>query len=122
MSPRKRERKPPRFVRSDPSVLDRARDELFRAIRQCGVLAASAPEQADWMDDTLHFMAERHPELDAGDLAQLRDTGLRFCQPVIPHGAEHSALSHDDGSADDAAGSIADGDLRADTESAANAA
>jgi hypothetical protein len=79
--------------------MDRARDELFSAIRQCGVLAAEREEQIEWMDETLNFMAERHPELTPQELQQLRDTGLRFCQPVIPHGREHTALAHEDATA-----------------------
>jgi hypothetical protein len=45
------------------------------------------------MDETVEFMASRHPELTPQDLAQLKETGIRFCQPVIPHGREHTALS-----------------------------
>lgn len=84
---------------SAPSVLDRARDELFSAIRQCGVLHAAREEQAEWMDETLGFMGERHPELGKPELAQLREAGLRFCQPVIPHGREHTAIAHEDATA-----------------------
>jgi hypothetical protein len=81
------------------TVLDRARDELFSAIRQCGVLAAEREEQVEWMDETLHFMGERHPELTPQELNQLREAGLRFCQPVIPHGREHTAMAHEDATA-----------------------
>ena len=51
------------------------------------------------MDETLEFMRERHPELAGQDLEQLRVAGLRFCQPVIPHGREHTALSGQDANA-----------------------
>jgi hypothetical protein len=44
-------------------------------------------------------MAARHPELGPQELAQLRETGMRFCQPVIPHGKEHTALSGEDANA-----------------------
>ena len=44
---------------SQPTVLDRARDELFSAIRQCGVIAAEREDQVEWMEDTLGFMKER---------------------------------------------------------------
>ena len=81
------------------TVLDRARDELFSAIRQCGVLAAAREEQVEWMEETLSYMKERHPELQQQELDQLRDAGLRFCQPVIPHGREHTALAHEDATA-----------------------
>jgi hypothetical protein len=48
-------------------------------------------------------MKDRHPELGAPELAQLREAGLRFCQPVIPHGREHTALAHEDANAASAA-------------------
>jgi hypothetical protein len=97
-SPRKN-RPAPRNNPAPQTVLDRARNELFSAIRQCGVLGAEREDQVEWMDDTLKFMAERHPELTPTELQQLRDTGLRFCQPVIPHGTEHTALAHGDATA-----------------------
>jgi hypothetical protein len=99
---RKKARKNRNTSRNTPapqSVMDRARDELFRAIRQCGVLGAERVDQIEWMDDTLKFMGERHPELTPEELHQLRETGLRFCQPVIPHGTEHTALAHGDATA-----------------------
>lgn len=89
----------PRNAAALPTVLDRARDELFSAIRQCGVFGAERDEQLEWMDETLGFMKDRHPELGAPELAQLREAGLRFCQPVIPHGREHTALAHEDANA-----------------------
>lgn len=95
----RKSRTAPRTNTALPTVLDRARDELFSAIRQCGVLAAEREDQLEWMDETLGFMKERHPELGAQELAQLRDAGLRFCQPVIPHGREHTALAHEDANA-----------------------
>lgn len=92
MSGRNRERRP-RNDRRAPSALDRARDELFSAIRQCGVIGAVEEDQHAWMEETVQFMASRHPELSQQDLTQLKETGMRFCQPVIPHGKEHTALS-----------------------------
>lgn len=83
-----RDRRP----RNTPSALDRARDELFHAIRHCGVLSADEEEQQAWMDETVAYMAERHKELSPQEVEQLKHTGLRFCQPVIPHGAEHTAI------------------------------
>ncbi len=85
--------------RRPATAFDRARDELFSAIRQCGVIAASEEEQSAWMDETLQFMAERHPELTPSELRDLKDTGLRFCRPVIPHGKEHTALTTEDANA-----------------------
>jgi len=91
LAQKKRNRRPG-TEKSISTPYDRARDELFHAIRHCGVLSASEDEQIEWMDETLAFMAERHQELSQRDLEQLRHTGLRFCQPVIPHGAEHTAV------------------------------
>jgi hypothetical protein len=99
---RKREktnRRAPQRAAAPQTVLDRARDELFSAIRQCGVLAAEKEDQTEWMDDTLSFMKDRHPELSQQELKQLREAGLRFCQPVIPHGREHTAIANEDATA-----------------------
>jgi len=38
------------------------------------------------MDDTIEYMAERYPDLNQEQLQELRNLGLRFCQPVIPRG------------------------------------
>ena len=94
-----------RRIRSRPergpqSTLDRARDELFSAIQQCGVIKADEDEQIVWMDETLDFMKERHPELSEEELQQLHGAGIRFCQPVIPHGTvDHAARSNQDANA-----------------------
>ena len=96
---RERKGRPSPRAAAPQSVLDRARDELFSAIRQCGVLSAEREDQLEWMDDTLSYMKERHPDLAAQELAQLREAGLRFCQPVIPHGREHTAIAHEDANA-----------------------
>jgi hypothetical protein len=84
---KKREKREQRPERQE-SVADRARNELFSAIRQCGVIGASEDDQIEWMDDTIRFLAERYPELTPTELEQLKVTGLRFCQPVIPHGSQ----------------------------------
>lgn len=80
-------------------IIDRARDELFSHIHRCAVLDATEDQQQEWMDDTLQFMAERYPALSPAELDQLRALGLRFCQPAIPHGKEHTALSEEDANA-----------------------
>ncbi len=85
--------------RREQTKFDLARDELFSAIRQCGVMDALEEDQVAWMTDTLGFMTERHPELSETDLEQLRIAGLRFCAPVIPHGKEHTALTLEDANA-----------------------
>ena len=92
MARRNREKRS-RPERRPSTAFDRARDELFSAIRQCGVIEATEEDQVAWMDETLQFMAERHPELIPSELQELKDTGLRFCRPVIPHGKEHTALT-----------------------------
>ena len=88
MTRKSRDRRP----RSTPTAFDRARDELFHAIRHCGVLSAAEEEQSEWMAETVAYMAERHKDLSPQEIDQLKHTGLRFCQPVIPHGAEHTAI------------------------------
>ena len=95
----RKSRPAPRNTASPQTVLDRARDELFSAIRQCGVFGAERDDQLEWMNETLGYMKERHPDLGAQELTQLREAGLRFCQPVIPHGREHTALAHEDANA-----------------------
>lgn len=91
-----RKRRPkPRPVQSQ-TVMERARDELFSAIRQCGVIAAEEADQIAWMDETLEYMKQRHPQLSGHELEQLHIAGMRFCQPVIPHGRDHTALSGQD--------------------------
>lgn len=75
------------------TALDRARDELFSHINRCGVLDASDDQVQEWMDDTIKFLEERYPDLDAGELKQLEQLGLRYCKPVIRHGKDHTADS-----------------------------
>lgn len=94
-----RKRRPKARPVQTQSAMERARDELFSAIRQCGVIGAAEEDQVAWMDETIDFMKERYPELSGQELAQLRNSGLRFCQPVIPHGREHTALSGQDANA-----------------------
>jgi hypothetical protein len=74
-------------------TFDRARDELFSHIHRCEVIGATEEQQAEWMDDTIQYMAERYPDLDDRELKQLKDLGLRFCQPVIPLGGEKDSDS-----------------------------
>jgi hypothetical protein len=99
MKKREKNRRPAPRAAAPQTTMDRARDELFSAIRQCGVLTADRDEQVEWMEDTLAYMRERHPDLSAQELQQLREAGVRFCQPVIPHGREHTALAHEDANA-----------------------
>ncbi len=65
---------------------DRARDELFSHINRCGVLQATGDDQEHWMEETIEYIGERYPDLSDSDLKFLREVGIRFCQPAIPHG------------------------------------
>jgi hypothetical protein len=71
---------------------DNARDELFAHIHRCGVLKAN-DGQREWLDDTVEYLAERYPMLSREQLDELAAMGSRFCQPVIPHGKQHTALT-----------------------------
>jgi len=84
--------------RGNPT-LERARDELYSAIRQCGVMEVPVEEQGSWMDETLEYMLERHPELLPAELEQLKQLGMRFCMPVIQHGRDHTAVTTQDANA-----------------------
>lgn len=81
------------FVRS--TDLDHARDELFGHIHRCGVLRSTPEQQAEWMDETVEYLGERYPSLARSDMDELKEIGMRFCQPVIRHGKENTALSDD---------------------------
>lgn len=67
-------------------LLDQARDELFSHINRCNVLEADAEDQGQWMDETIEYLGERYPDLSDEELHALRDVGMRFCRPAIPHG------------------------------------
>ena len=88
-----------RKVEREKTLFEVARDELLLAVRQCGVLEASEQEQREWLSETVAFLAERYPALAKNELEQLESFGIRFCQPVIPHGTEHSALAWEDANA-----------------------
>jgi len=78
---------------SKEKLLDRARDELFSHINRCGVLNAADTDQSHWMDETIEYLGERYPDLTDADMTGLRDIGLRFCKPAIPHGADRATKS-----------------------------
>ena len=63
--------------------IERARDELFSHIHRCGVLDAHQDDQGSWMTETIEYLAERYPDLAAGELTQLRAVGMQFCKPVV---------------------------------------
>ena len=95
MTRRRNDRKPQR----PKSNFENARDELFRVIRECGVIDAHEEDQVAWMNETVAFMAERYPDLSEAELKNLHDLGVRFCQPVIPHGREHAPRSNEEATA-----------------------
>ncbi len=68
---------------ASPSVLDKARDELYNHILRCGVIGAQNDHQKEWFDDTIEYMAERYPTLSEAQVNDLRQLGERYCQPVI---------------------------------------
>ena len=73
--------------RPDPSVpspFEQARDELFQHIMRCGVVGAALEHQEEWFNDTLGYLAEKFPELEDSQLAELRTLGSRFAQPPKP--------------------------------------
>jgi len=64
-----------------PSPFQEARDELFQHIMNCGVIGADDAHKKEWFDDTMKYFAERFPELDDRESAELRTLGERFAQP-----------------------------------------
>jgi hypothetical protein len=73
------------------SLLEDARNELFSHIHRCGVLRATPEQQAEWMKDTVEFLAERFSGLEDEELNELETIGMRFCSPVIVNGATADA-------------------------------
>lgn len=72
--------------RSPPSAsqssFDQARDELFSHILRCGVIDALPEHRKDWFDDTMGYLGERYEDLTEEQVAQLRQLGERYCEPV----------------------------------------
>src|SRR6476660_4857036 len=71
-------------TRPDPEAVAfaQARDEMFSHVLRCGVIDALPEHQKDWFDDTMLYLADRYDDLTEEELAQLRQLGERFCQPV----------------------------------------
>jgi hypothetical protein len=63
--------------------LEQARDELFSHILRCGVLEASPEHQSEWFNDTMGYLHDRYEDLDDEQLAELRQLGERYCQPIL---------------------------------------
>lgn len=66
---------------SAPTPFEQARDELFQHIMRCGVIEATPEHQLEWFEETMAYIAERYPELEDAQVAELKTLGLRFCQP-----------------------------------------
>jgi hypothetical protein len=64
-----------------PSPFEEARDELFQHIMRCGVVGSEPEHQAEWFSETMAYMTDRYPELDAEKIDELRKLGERFAQP-----------------------------------------
>lgn len=79
--------------RHQTTPMDHARNDLFRHIIRCGVLDAEMADRLEWLDDTIDYMAERHPRLTDLQLAHLEVIGRRFIKPAIPHGAATTAMN-----------------------------
>lgn len=60
---------------------EEARDELFQHIMRCGVVGSAADHQSEWFQETMQYMTDRYPELDSGQIQELRKLGERFIQP-----------------------------------------
>jgi len=75
------------------SEFDRARNELFSQIQHCGVLEATADQRDAWFKETMEYIASRYPGISPEDLHELDSLGRRYCEPVIPHGKDNTALS-----------------------------
>jgi hypothetical protein len=90
---------------------DVARDELMSHIHRCGVLKASTEQQEQWLDDTMQYMGERYTGLSEGELKELHEIGRRFCQPVIAHGPDSTALDAGGQMEEDASGGSEQGEM-----------
>jgi hypothetical protein len=79
--------------KGEPTLFDRARNELFSQIRHCGVLKATEEQQDVWFKETMDYLAKRYPGVTAEQLAELDALGRRYCQPVIGYGRASTASS-----------------------------
>lgn len=75
-----------------PTEFDRARNELFSQIQHCGVLEATEDQRDAWFKETMEYIASRYPGITKEEIDRLDALGRRYCEPVIPHGRENTAL------------------------------
>ena len=80
-------------MRHANKTFDHARDELFSQIHRCQVLKAATEQQSEWLRETVDYLGETFPALSDRELNELREIGERFCQPPIPHGKQHTAVT-----------------------------
>ncbi len=80
-------------VRPEPSVFDKARNELMGQIRHCGVLEATEEQKDAWFKETMQYLAKRYPSVSQEELAELDAIGRRYCQPVISYGGRRRSDS-----------------------------
>ncbi len=85
MRKRKKEGKP------EPSLFERARDELFSQIRRCGVLSATEEQRDAWFAETMDYLAQRYPGITQDELTLLSELGRRYCEPVRPYSGQAGA-------------------------------
>ena len=64
-----------------PSPFEEARDELFQHIMRGGVVGSDPEHQEEWFNETMAYMTDRYPELNAEQMGELRKLGTRFAQP-----------------------------------------
>ena len=64
-----------------PTPFEEARDELFQHIMRCGVVGSAPEHQTEWFQETMQYMTDRYPELDASQIGELQKLGERFAQP-----------------------------------------
>jgi len=79
----------------EPTIMTKARDELMSHTIRCDVLDAHPEDRAEWLEDTIDYMAGRYPQLSDLQLTRLEMIGKQFIKPVIPHGAGKSAVNRD---------------------------
>jgi len=79
----------------DYTKMDQARDELMSHVVRCDVLEAEMEHRAEWLQETMDYMAERYPMLSDLQLTQLEMMGRQFIKPAIPHGQGHTSRTRD---------------------------
>ncbi len=79
--------------KGEPTLFDRARNELLSQIRHCGVLKATEEQQGAWFKETMDYLVNRYPGVSEEQLAELDALGRAYCRPVISYGSAPTAGS-----------------------------